>query len=179
MSDPIRIIVPFERKLFRRALTGWWQSVVPPAPFTARAIRWAVIWGAVLGAALLLGAFGLDPSFVVAALVGAGVLIAAFGFLQTTRMGRFATEIGRHWDTAGAAEAVFDDAGFVMEDDVSRLELQWPGVEAVRAVRGGTVIRAGMRMIAIPDSAMPEGLRGRDFRTQLNDWRRAAREAEA
>lgn len=175
-TAPIHARVGFDRRLFRRALTGWWQSVVPPAPFAARVVRWSLIWGGVLALTLALGSVGIEPVFVVAGLIGAGVLEAAFGILQVTRMSRFASEIGRHWEAAGVAEAVFDEAGLVMEDRVSRLELQWPGVEAVRRVRGGTVIRAGMRLIAVPDSGLPEGMAGREFRARLNDWRHAARD---
>lgn len=176
MSEPIHIRVGFDRRLFRRSLTGWWQSAVPPVNFASRVIRWSLIWGAILGATLALGAYGIEPVFMLAALIGAGVLIAVFGILQRTRMSRFTDEIARHWDAAGEADAVFDEAGMVFQDDVSRLELQWPGVEAVRPVRGGTVIRSGMRMIAIPDAVLPKGMKGRDFRNRVNAWRRAARE---
>lgn len=177
MSEAIHLTTGFDRRHFRRALTGWWQSAVPGPTFTSRVIHWALIWGGLLTLTMVLGYAGIEPVFVLAGLIGAGVLVLAFAILQRTRMGRFFDEIARHWDAAGRAEVVFDEAGLVMEDDVSRLELQWPGVEAVRRARGGTVIRSGMRMIWIPDADLPSGLKARDFRARIRQWRIAASEA--
>lgn len=61
MSDPVSLAFSYDRKLWRRAMTGWWRSVVPNAPFVQRAIFWAIVWA---GIALLAGAitvFGLTP----------------------------------------------------------------------------------------------------------------------
>ena len=41
-TDRILVCVSYERALWRRAMTGWWQSVVPPAPFARRALFWAI-----------------------------------------------------------------------------------------------------------------------------------------
>ena len=180
MSAPIRLTTGFDRRHFRRALMGWWQSAVPNASFTSRAVRWAVIWGGLVVVTVVFGYLGIEPVFVLAGMVGAGVLVLAFAVLQRTRMGRFTDRIARHWDAAGEAEVVFDEAGLVMEDAVSRLELRWEGVEAVRAMRGGTVIRSGMRMIWIPDADLPRGLKPKAFRAAIRTWRMdAADEGEA
>ena len=179
MSAPIRLTTGFDRRNFRRALTGWWQSAVPNANFASRAIRWALIWGGLAALTVVLGYAGIEPVFVLAGMIGAGVLVLAFAVLQRTRMGRFTDRIALHWEAAGEAEVVFDEAGLVMEDAVSRLELRWEGVEAVRAMRGGTVFRSGMRMIWIPDADLPQGLKPRAFRAAIRAWRMdAAEEAE-
>lgn len=169
----VRLRLGFEPELFQRALMAWWQSAVPPAPFAARAVHWAVIWGGVLAVALLLGAIGLAPAYAAAGLAGAGVLVLAFAILQRVRMRRFRQVIARHWDAAGVAEAVFDAGGISLRDRVSRLDLDWAGVEAVRGARGVTVIRSGMRMIFVPDRALPDDLPPREFRARLAAWRRA------
>lgn len=177
MSEPIRLTTGFDRRNFRRALMGWWQSAVPNATFVSRVVRWALAWGALAVATVVLGYAGIEPVFVLAGMIGAGLLVLAFVFLQRTRMGRFTDRIARHWDAAGEAEVVFDRAGLVMEDAVSRLELQWAGVEAVRAMRGGTVIRSGMRMIWIPDTDLPGGLKPKAFRARIREWRIEAAES--
>lgn len=173
MSDPVSVTFTYERKLWRRAMTGWWQSVVPPAPFVQRAIFWAVVW---FGVALLAGAvtvFGYPPGYVGAGLIGAGLLVAVFTYLQRTRMARLWDVIGAHWDKAGATRADFGPEGVVLSDAVSRRKLDWAGVDAIARVRGGTVLRSGISMTVIPDTALPEGLDGRAFRNRLRDWRGA------
>lgn len=154
-------------------MTGWWQSVVPPAPFVQRAIFWAIVWA---GIGLLAGAvtlFGLTPWFVLAGLAGAAVLILVFVYLQRTRMARFWDVIGTHWDRAGDTLATFSAEGVVLVDRVSRRELDWPAIDAIRGVRGVTVLRSGIAMIAIPDATLPGGLNPRDFRARLEAWRSA------
>ena len=42
--DEIRLTTSYNRPLFRRAMSAWWQSTVPPVPFVQRAVIWAVIW---------------------------------------------------------------------------------------------------------------------------------------
>ena len=171
MTDTITVTYTYDRALWRRAMTGWWRSVIPPRPFLHRAIAWAVIWMAIAVLAGAISHFGLSPAYVVAGLLGAACLVGVFTFLQRTRMARFWDIVGSHWDTAGATEAQFRPDGLVLTDTVSRHELAWSAIDAVAAVRGGTVLRSGISMTVIPDSALPEEWRGKDFRAQLADWR--------
>ena len=181
-SDPIEaevsdaaIIVTFayNRALSRRAMTGWWRSVVPPEPFLKRAIVWAVIWFVILGISLAVAAFGLTPWFVGAGLIGAGAVIASFTYLQRTRMSRFWDELGRHWDRAGETEVQINASGLAIRDNVSQRTLNWGAIDAVKAVRGGTVFRSGISMLVIPDLALPETLSAKAFREQVTAWRHA------
>lgn len=172
--DQITVTFTYDRKLWRRAMTGWWQSVVPPAPFAQRAIFWAVIW---TGIALLAGAvtlFGLTPGHVGTGLIGAGLLIGVFAYLQRTRMARFWDVIGTHWDRAGEMRGVFDAKGVQLSDAVSTRFIAWAGVDAIARVRGATVLRSGISMAVIPDGALPDGLDAAGFRKQLSTWRGAA-----
>ncbi len=167
--DRIEVTVRYDRALWRRAMTGWWQSVVPPQPFAQRAIFWAVVW---FGVGLFAGGLaiaGLPASLVLWVLAGAGLMVGVFGYLQRTRMGRFWDEIGRHWDRAGETRIVFGPAGVDITDQVSQRRLDWAGVDAIRAVQGGTVIRSGISMIVVPDSAL--GMEPSALRAQLADWR--------
>ena len=167
-----QVTFAYDRALWRRGMTGWWQSVVPPAPFVQRAIFWAIIWAVIGALAIALSAVGMSVVFVGAGLVGAGFMIAAFGYLQRTRMSRFWDEIGRHWDRAGQTRIIFDHVGLSIADDVSERRLSWPAIDAVRAVRGGTVIRSGISMLVVPDTALPDGMDARAFRARLGAWRR-------
>ena len=115
----------------------------------------------------------IGPGYVFAGLIGAAFLIGVFGFLQRTRMDRFWDVIGSHWDRAGETEASFDANGLILTDDVSRRDLAWAAVDAVKGQRGVTVIRTGISMIAIPDATLPEGMTGQIFRARLNAWRQA------
>ena len=81
--------------------------------------------------------------------------------------------IGSHWDKAGETEAVFAPDGVTLADAVSRRELSWAAIDAVKGVRGVTVIRSGISMVAVPDSVLPEGLDGKTFRKRLSAWRQA------
>lgn len=172
-GQAIEVTVAYDRALWRRAMTGWWQSVVPPAPFFKRAIFWAIVWGLIGLLAMLLTAVGLTPYYVFAGLIGAAFLVGVFGYLQRTRMDRFWDEIGTHWDRAGETRAIFGPDGISLSDDVSHREMSWQAVDAIRGQRGVTVIRSGISMIAIPDEDLPTGLTGKAFREQLNSWRHA------
>mgnify|MGYP001819776276 FL=1 len=170
MSEAITIRVAYDRTLWRRSMSGWWQSVVPPEPFPVRAITWAVIWGAIGILAMLITAAGLTPYYVVAGLIGAGCLLAGFGYLQRTRMNRFWDVIGSHWDNVGMTEAVFGPEGIVLTDAVSRRELSWDAIDAVKGVRGATVFRTGFSMFTVPDRDLPEGMTGKALRQKLGQW---------
>ncbi|MEK6215756.1 MAG: hypothetical protein N2B03_00915 [Boseongicola sp.] len=181
-SDPIEdqasdgafsVTFSYNRARSRRAMSGGWQSVVPPEPFLKRAIKWAVIWFGILGIALAVAAFGLTPWFVGAGLIGAGVMIATFTYLQRTRMSRFWDELGRHWDRAGETEVRLDASGLSIRDKVSQRTLAWDAVDAVKAVRGGTVFRSGISMLVIPDAALLNGLKPNEFRAQIAVWRKS------
>lgn len=169
----IRVTVAYDRALWRRAMTGWWQSVVPPARFASRAIFWAVIWGLIGILAMIVTAAGLTPYYVVAGLIGAAFLVGVFGYLQRTRMSRFWDVLGDHWHKAGDTEAVFAPDGLVLTDAVSRREFAWDAIDAVKGVRGATVLRSGFSMVAVPDACLPEGISGKSFRMQIDTWRRA------
>ena len=173
--EPAEIAVTFayDRKLWRRAMSGWWRSVVPPAPFMQRAIFWAVIWVTIGVFAGVIAVFGLTPYYVLAGLLGAAVLVAVFVYLQRTRMAQFWNVVGRHWDRAGETHAVFGPGGVTLSDAVSRRDLAWSAVDAVAPVRGATVLRSGISMIAIPDAALPAGLDAQAFRARLAAWRQA------
>ncbi len=171
MSDPITVRFTFDRRLFPRALTGWWQSAVPRPHFINRVIAWALVWGGLLMVTLILGALGIAPAFVGAGVIGAGVLVLGFVILQRLRMRRFVAEIGSHWDRAGETQATFSADGVTFRDTVMLSQLDWAAIVAIVAVRGGTVLRSGVSMVAIPDRALPEGLRPRAFRERLDAWR--------
>lgn len=172
-SETITVRIAYDRALWRRAMTGWWQSVVPPAPFVKRAIFWAFVWFGIGALTLLLSVLDIAPSYVAAGLIGAAFLVGIFGYLQRTRMDRFWDVIGAHWDRAGETEAVFGPDGMVLTDAVSRREFDWAAIDAVKGQRGVTVIRSGISMIAVPDGALPDGMSGKAFREQLAAWRAA------
>ncbi|MDA8587278.1 YcxB family protein [Rhodobacteraceae bacterium] len=163
--------ISYDRKLWRRGMTGWWRSVVPPQPFAQRAIFWAVIWVAIGALAGSMSLFGLPTGYVAAGLVGAGLLIGVFTYLQRTRMSRFWDVIGAHWDKAGVTQATFGPDGFLLIDEVSRREMSWTAIDAVKTVRGGTVLRSGISMTMVPDAALPEGTDAPAFRKMINTWR--------
>ena len=169
--DEIRLTTHYNRPLFRRAMSAWWQSTVPPVPFIQRAIIWAIIWFGVGLVGLGLFAAGYSPFFLVAGLIGAGVMVSSFAYLQRTRMGRFHDEIGRHWDKAGAVEMVFSSSGVVIADQVERREMAWGAIDAVRGAKGVTSIRTGFSMIVVPDGDLPEGMSAKVFRERLKEWR--------
>lgn len=172
-EDSITLTISYDRPLWRRAMTGWWQSVVPPAPFIKRAIFWAGVWFAIGALTLTLSVLDIAPSYVFAGLIGAAFLIGVFGYLQRTRMDRFWDVIGTHWDKAGATTATFSAAGISLVDDVSSRDLSWAAIDAIKGQRGVTVLRSGISMIAIPDTALPDTLGPQQFRTRLNAWRAA------
>lgn len=171
-GEVIALTIAYDRALWRRAMTGWWQSVVPPEPFLKRAIFWAVVWFAVGVVALAVAAAGLSMLYVGAGLFGAALMVSGFAYLQRTRMGRFWDVIGTHWERAGETEAVFGPDGVTLSDAVSRRELGWAAVDAVKGVRGATVLRSGISMIAVPDAALPQGLTPQAFRARLAEWRK-------
>lgn len=170
-QDAFTVTFAYDRALWRRAMTGWWQSVVPPVPFVQRAIIWAVVWFIVGAIALGLSAAGLSMFYALGGVVGAAVVFAVFGYLQRTRMSRFWDEIGRHWDRAGETRVTFDAVGLTIEDNVSQRTLSWSAVDAVRAVRGGTVIRSGISMLVVPDTALPGEMTAKAFRGRVRRWR--------
>ncbi|QMU56760.1 MAG: hypothetical protein GKR98_00205 [Boseongicola sp.] len=171
MSDNISVRFAYDRALTRRAMTGWWQSIVPPEPFLKRAIIWAGIWFGLLLVTFAITAYGLTPYFTVAGLAGAGVMVAAFSYLQRTRMSRFWDEVGSHWDRAGETQVDFNQMGVRIRDGVSERRLKWSAIDAIKTVKGGTVFRSAVSMLVVPDAALPGGMTAKDFRAQLTDWR--------
>lgn len=164
--------INYDRALWRRAMTAWWQSVVPPAPFVRRAVFWAIVWALIGLLAMLIAAVGLTPWYVFAGLIGAAFLIGVFGYLQRTRMGRFWDVVGAHWDRAGETEVTFRPEGLILTNRIERREMDWAAIDAVRGARGVTVLRSGISMIAIPESALPDGMSGKTFRSRIAAWRR-------
>ena len=171
MTEPLTLTISYDRALWRRGMTGWWQSVVPPAPFTQRAIFWAVVWVAIGVLAGAVSVFGFTPGYVVAGLIGAGLLVGVFAYLQRTRMAQFWDVVGGHWDKAGDTQATFTPDGVTLVDSVSRRQLSWMAIDAVANVRGGTVLRSGISMTIVPDDVLPDGLPAKEFRKQINAWR--------
>lgn len=169
--DAFTVSFVYDRPLWRRAMTGWWRSVVPPDPFVKRAIFWAVVWFLIGALTLVLSLLEIPPSFVFAGLIGAGFLVGIFGYLQRTRMSRFWDVVGSHWDKAGETEAVFSANGVTFTDAVSRRELSWEAIDAVKGMRGVTVLRSGISMIAVPDANLPVGMDAAQFRARINAWR--------
>ena len=169
----MKVTVAYQRQLWRRGMTAWWRSVVPTAPFIQRAIFWAVVWLAIGALAGGITVFGLSPTHVLAGLIGAGLLIGVFSYLQRTRMSRFWDVIGTHWDKAGETTIIFGPEGLRMSNDVATTELSWRAVDAIAAAKGGTVIRSGISMTVIPDTALPDGMTPRAFRAELGRWRSA------
>ena len=172
-NDRIVVRVSYDRALWRRAMSGWWQSVVPPANFVRRAIFWAGVWFGIGVFALGISAAGLSPLVVLWGLSGAGLMVGVFGYLQRTRMEQFWDEIGRHWDRAGETEIAFGPEGIEVSDQVSHRSMGWQAVDAVKQVRGGTVMRSGISMIVIADSSLPSGITPDGFRSAIADWRGA------
>ncbi len=173
-TDAITVSITYDRALWRRAMTGWWRSVVPPDPFVKRAIFWAVVWFLIGALTLTLSFLDIPPSYVFAGLIGAAFLVGVFGYLQRTRMSRFWDVVGRHWDRAGVTEATFSPGGVSLTDEVSRRDMTWQAIDAIKGMRGVTVIRSGISMIAVPDAALPEGMKAQAFRDRLRAWRDAA-----
>jgi len=172
-TDAMVLRYRFDTKVLPAAMTGWWRSAVQPVKFLHRALFWAVVWLGLLVLAGAIGKAGLSPAFVVAGVLGAAVMVAAFAYLQRTRMRQFYRIVGTHWDRAGEISVRFDARGMDMRDDVSERRFQWGAIDAVQEAKGATVLRSGMSMIAIPDTAIPEGLTAKEFRARLNDWRGA------
>ncbi len=171
--DVIELRYRFDTGLLPAAMSGWWRSAVPPQKFVHRAAFWAVVWLGLLVLAGAIGQAGLSPTFVVAGILGAGVMVAAFAYLQRTRMRQFYRIVGAHWDRTGEISVRFDALGVEMRDEVSERRYSWAAIDAVQKAKGATVLRTGMSMIAIPDTAMPEGLGASEFRARLNGWRGA------
>ena len=169
LTESIAVEIAYDRALWRRAMTGWWQSVVPPAPFARRAFFWAGVWLAIAVFAGGLALAGLSPLLALWGLVGAGFMVGVFGFLQRTRMSRFWDEIGGHWQRAGVTRAVFGADGISLSDEVGQRRLDWRGIDAIRGVAGGTVIRSGISMIVVPDDALK--ISAPEFRAKLAEWR--------
>ena len=65
-TDTITLTFSYDRPLWRRAMSGWWRSVVPPDPFVKRAIFWAIVWFLIGILTLILSALDIAPSYVFA-----------------------------------------------------------------------------------------------------------------
>ncbi len=170
-SDQIIVHMTYDRALWRRAMTGWWQSVVPPVPFVRRALFWAGVWFVIGAFALAVTTAGLSPLVVLWGLCGAGLMVGVFGYLQRTRMEQFWDEIGRHWDRAGATRLTFGPDGMEIVDEVSNRAFGWAAIDAIGPVRAGTVFRSGIAMIVVADSALPVDLPPEKFRNRIAEWR--------
>jgi len=171
MSTPLTLTFGFDRRLFARALMAFWTSAVPAPSFRYRVAFWVIAWTATLFAVLAMAGLGWPWAViwgVVAAGFGVGVII-----LQRVRMARFYDALAAHWTRTGDMAASFDETGLSLTQTGAAMRFDWAAVDAVVRARGGTVLRIGMTMIAIPDAALPEGLTPDGFRQRLNLWRDA------
>ena len=170
-ASAIQVTCAYDRELWWSAMTGWWQSVVPPEAFVKRAIFWAVVWLMIGALTLALSVLDIAPSYVFAGLIGAAFLIGVFGYPQRTRMKRCWDVVGSHWDKTGLTQAVFGSEGITSTDAVSEKHLSWVAIDAVKKRFGHTVIRSGISMTVVPDDALPNGMSGSEFRDQIAKWR--------
>ncbi|MEO0917489.1 MAG: hypothetical protein AAFY31_10990 [Pseudomonadota bacterium] len=170
-SDVIILQVSDGRAVRQRAMTGLWQSVVPPDPFIKRATFSTCVWLALGALTLTLSVHNIAPSYLFAGLIGATFLIGVFGCLQRTRMERFWNVFGDHWDRAGDTRATFGPDGIEQTDKVSRRHLTRPDIDAITGRRGIILLRSDISKIAIPNASLPELMFGRGFRAQLALWR--------
>lgn len=68
-------------------------------------------------------------------------------------------------------EATFSAYDVELLDDVASRILSLAGIDAITGQRGVTVLRSGISMIAIPDTALPADLSTKDFRARLSSWK--------
>lgn len=169
MSGALRLEFGFDRRLFPRALMAFWFSAVPRSSLRFRLVFWMLVWVAVLAGVVAAGALRLPPS--VAWAIAAGVVALWIIGLQRVRMARFYRALSAHWDKVGPMAIEFDDDGLVVTQTGSRMAFSWGVVDAVARARGGTVLRIGMTMIAVPDTALPENLSPGEFRARIANWR--------
>ncbi len=171
MSERIKISWAHDTAVMRSSLNVWWQTVVPNPSISWRLIFWVLVWIGIFVAAIILGALGLDPAYALAGLAGVAVFIIGFFTLQRTRLTKFYKVLGMHWNEAGKTHASFGPEGVELRDNVSSRRHAWTGIDAIAAAPKSTVLRSGISMIAVPDSALPDELTPDAFRRQLLAWK--------
>jgi len=171
MTDRIEATFGFDRRLFRRALTAFWFSAVPRASFRWRVTFWTILWFALL-AVIGGGTAQGVPWWQIGTVIGLGIGVVLV-VLQRSRMGRFYDVLGEHWTRTGEMTTRFDALGMRVSQTGSEMRFDWPAVDAMVKIRGGTVFRVGMTMISVPDRALPGGMTGEAFRAQVASWRAA------
>ena len=157
--------------LLPAATVGFWHDVVPPATFVRQVSGWALVWFAVGGVAILLSALGYPPILALGGVVGAGVVMVALAVITNYRLRRFQNSLRGHWQDAGRTTARFDAMGVHVADGVSETKLVWQGIDGISAIRGGTLVRAGISIVVVPDGALPQDLTPEAFRDRLEGWR--------
>ena len=175
MTEVLRVTWAHNPSILRSSLEAWWSSAVPRPSISWRLFFWAVVWVGVLASAIVVGALGLDPAFVLAGLVGIGVFIIGFFTLQRVRMRAFYRALDQHWEAAGDTTVEFTVSGVRVFDHVSTSQHEWAAIDAIGAGRASTVLRIGISMIAIPNAAVPDGLTPRAFRDQIGTLRQMAK----
>ncbi len=104
---------------------------------------------------------------------------AAFGFylgivvwLLSYRfsMAKLSTFAKEALERQGPIHAEFCAEHVTMKTDINSGTMSWRSFDEMYTMKDATGLRAGALMYAVPDSALPDGVRPNDFRADLMRW---------
>lgn len=178
--------IPLEYQLspaiMKQASVAWTKE----APFAKRIVGrfWRIVLWLVGINFILFGAlrFFHGPDYTDAHFDGAilGIVTGCIGMMIFVRLmnNQIQKKAKDYVAGLGAISLTLSEEGTRFIEAHGFSQQTWGAYEAIIAVKGATVLRAGAMQYPIPNDALPEGLTPEAFRAQLQEWKDATCEEQ-
>ena len=174
MSEAIPLQYRADAALVLRAMAGG-----PEARAGQR--LWAFVGfgvGAVVSALAFASAavWGLDPAGMMLFLLGFALCVVVWWIVGAQRRRALSALLAEFAGREGEVRGVAAPGGLELRSGLVETRFGWDAVDEIYPVAGGTALRLGAAVIAVPDGGLPEGMAPEAFRTALAEWRIGARD---
>ncbi|QDC08116.1 hypothetical protein FHY55_02160 [Oceanicola sp. D3] len=172
MNEDISLRYRADAALILRAMAGspkdratqrWWSAV----GFGVGAL--------VAGLALFSASvWSLDAGGMLLVFLGFALCILLWWLVGAQRQRGLAAQLTSYATREGEVTGTAGPGGLDLRSGLIESHINWAGVDEIYPVSGGTAMRLGAAVLAVPDAALPEGMSAEVFRTQLDSWRGGA-----
>ena len=168
-----RIVVTYsaDPQLLRAAA----KVLAPKAPLWGLTLAGVAIGVVVVVLLELAAGVSVTTGHFVAASVGAACVLIAFYAVTLSQMRQVVADTVALSALTGSETATFDAEGLTFRTALSESAMSWRTVLSISEIEGGTGLRVGSMLIAIPDSALTDVMTPKVFRDRIATWWEAAR----
>lgn len=107
-------------------------------------------------------------------IVGIVWAVGAFFLMQRVAIEGLAESVVETAMKRGDIRLTISPGGLSEQSGIGRMDIVWDVVDDIEGLAGATVIRFGGMCMAVPDTALPDGMAPEQFREKLISWREAS-----